>query len=159
MRLTRAAEYAVRCILYLARQGEGVLTSRQKIASQADIPPHFLAKIAQDLARAGLIEIRLGARGGFCLCRSPASISLLTVVEAMIGEIGLNDCVLRPDSCTGSPYCAIHQIWKNARDQLRANLGAISFEDLANDTSCALLYDALHNASLESRPSPGGQEQ
>ena len=96
MRLTRAAEYAVRCMVYLAQQGKGILAARQKIASHADIPAHFLAKIAQDLARAGFIEIRQGARGGFILLKDPESITLLEVVETMIGEIYLNDCVRQP---------------------------------------------------------------
>jgi Rrf2 family protein len=100
MRLTRAAEYAIRCILYLAKKGPGELASRKDIAEHAEIPPPFLAKIAQDLARAGLIEIRQGARGGFMSCRKiPKDITLLEVVETMIGEIYLNDCVARPSSC------------------------------------------------------------
>ena len=84
MRLTRAAEYAIRCMVYLSTQGRGVLTSRQEIATKADIPTHFLAKIAQDLARANFIEIRQGARGGVVLTRKPAQITLLEVVETMI---------------------------------------------------------------------------
>ena len=70
MRLTRAAEYAIRCIIYLAKQGRGVLASKNDVAERAEIPPHFCAKIAQDLAKAGLIEIRQGARGGLICSRS-----------------------------------------------------------------------------------------
>ncbi len=111
MRLTRAAEYAIRCVIYLSRQGQSVLTSRQEIAEQADIPAHFLAKIAQDLAKAGLIEIRQGARGGFLLSKNPADVTLLEVVETMIGEISLNDCVARPSGCKIS-RCYSHQnLW------------------------------------------------
>lgn len=87
MRLTRAAEYAVRCLVYLSGKGRGVLTSRQEIADSADIPTHFLAKIAQDLTRARFIEIRQGAGGGFVLAKNPADITLLEVIEIMIGEI------------------------------------------------------------------------
>jgi Rrf2 family protein len=61
MRLTRAGEYAVRCMIYLAYKGEGGLVSKQEIAERVEIPSHFLAKIAQDLARAHLIEIRQGS--------------------------------------------------------------------------------------------------
>jgi len=136
MRLTRAAEYAIRCVLYLSRQGQGVLVSRQEVAQQADIPAHFLAKIAQDLAKAGLIEIRQGARGGFVLRKHPAAISLLEVVETMIGEIHLNDCIARPDGCKASYHCAVHRVWQDARDQLRASLRQVSFEQLLADTSC-----------------------
>ena len=135
MRLTRAAEYAVRCVLHLSRQGRGVLASRQEVALQADIPAHFLAKIAQDLARAGLIEIRQGARGGLLLSKEPAAISLLEVVETMIGEIKLNDCVAQPSGCTASGTCAVHRVWLDARNQLRVTLGRVNFEQLIHDGS------------------------
>ena len=138
MRLTRAAEYAIRCMLYLSRQGQGVLTSRQEIAQQADIPTHFLAKIAQDLAKAGLIEIRQGAGGGFILRKNPAAITLLEVVEIMIGEISLNDCIARPNGCKVSYHCSVHRIWLDARDQLRNTLRQVNFEQLITDTSCFL---------------------
>ena len=87
MRLTRAGEYAVRCVLYLSKKGKGTLVSRKEIADHAAIPAHFLAKIAQDLAKAGMIEIRQGSRGGFRLLMDPKEITLLSVVETMIGEI------------------------------------------------------------------------
>ena len=140
MRLTRAAEYAIRCMVYLAKQGRGVLTSRQEIAERADIPTHFLAKIAQDLARAGFIEIRQGARGGFVLLKKAADISLLEVVETMIGEISLNDCVARPASCKITYGCAVHRVWADARDQLRATLARVTFAELVNEESCLSSY-------------------
>jgi Rrf2 family protein len=140
MRLTRAAEYAIRCMIYLSRQGQGVLTSRQEIAQQADIPTHFLAKIAQDLAKADLIEIRQGAKGGFILRTNPAAITLLEVVETMIGEIFLNDCIARPAGCKVSYHCAVHRVWLDARDQLRNTLRQVNFDQLVADASCLPLY-------------------
>jgi Rrf2 family protein len=136
MRLTRAAEYAVRCMVYLAQQGKGVLAIRQEIASHADIPAHFLAKIAQDLARAGFIEIRQGARGGFVLLKDPKSITLLEVVETMIGEIYLNDCVANPGSCKASIGCSVNKVWMHAREQLRETLGQVTFDQLVKEGPC-----------------------
>ena len=161
MRLTRAAEYAIRCMMYLAKQGQGVLTSRQEIARQADIPTHFLAKIAQDLAKAGLIEIRQGARGGFILRENPAAISLLTVVETMIGEISLNDCIARPADCKVSYHCAAHRVWLDARDQLRNTLRQVSFEHLITDASCFLHFQEIRLAPEAGEPatSPGTDHQ
>lgn len=136
MRLTRAAEYAIRCIIYLAMQGKGVLASRNDIAERAEIPPQFLAKIAQDLSRAGLIEIRQGARGGFVLLREPKDLTLLEVVEIMIGEIYLNDCVARPSSCNALSACGVHQVWIKARDQLRETLRQATFDQLIQKKTC-----------------------
>ena len=136
MRLTRAGEYAVRCVLYLSKKGKGVLVSRKEIADNAVIPAHFLAKIAQDLAKAGIIEIRQGSQGGFGLLMEPKEITLLLVVETMIGEIFLNDCVVRPDSCQVSPSCAVHNVWMQARDQLRATLRNVTFAQLLEQPVC-----------------------
>jgi Rrf2 family protein len=141
MRLTRAAEYAIRCILYLAKKGPGELASRKDIAEHAEIPPPFLAKIAQDLARAGLIEIRQGARGGFILLKDPKDITLLEVVETMIGEIYLNDCVARPNSCNALAACAVHRVWLQARNQLRQTLRQATFDSLIRDRLCLQMAD------------------
>ena len=139
MRLTRAGEYAVRCILYLARKGKGMLVSRQQVADLADVPSHFLAKIAQQLARTGIIEIHQGARGGYVLLKDPARLTMLEVIEAIIGEISLNDCVGRPDSCPNSPTCVVHQVWCTANDQLRTTLKQVSFADLLADEECCMV--------------------
>jgi len=136
MRLTRAGEYAVRCVLYLARQGKGVLVSRHEVATRADIPTHFLAKIAQQLARAGIIEISQGAGGGYRLLHDPAEVTLLMVIETIIGEISLNDCVARPESCAASPLCTVHQVWNRAAAQLRDTLRGTTFADLLNESCC-----------------------
>ncbi len=144
MRLTRAGEYAVRCMIYLAHKGQGVLVSKQEIAECADIPVHFLAKIAQDLARARFIEIRQGAKGGYSLLQDPANISLLQVVEVMIGEIYLNDCVGRPETCTASKRCSVHKVWEDARDQLRQTLADVSLAQLSEKDSCIPVFP-VHN--------------
>lgn len=136
MRLTRAGEYAVRCVLYLASQGVGALCARKEIARQMDIPDQFLGKIAQQLARAGAIEIVQGARGGFRLVVAPEELTLLEVVEAVIGEIFLNDCVMRPESCNRSHACAVHCVWAKAKDQLRQTLQEATFARILQETSC-----------------------
>ena len=134
MRLSRAAEYAVRCMLYLSIAGKGVLVSRRTVAGEMDIPGQFLGKIAQQLARAGLIEIIQGAKGGFRLTVMPTELTLLTVSEAVIGEIFLNDCIIRPESCGRSPACKVHVVWENVRNQLRASLQTATFASLITET-------------------------
>lgn len=150
MRLTRAGEYAVRCMVYLAHTGVGVLVSKQEVAERADIPTHFLAKIAQDLARAHLIEIRQGPKGGYVLLKDPAETTLLEVVEVMIGEIYLNDCVSRPGTCSASKRCAVHRVWEEARNQLRRTLAGVTFAQLTEEESCIPIFP-VHNIKRQVR--------
>lgn len=137
MRLIRAGEYAVRCALYLAYQGEGVTTSRREIARVMDIPNQFLSKIAPQLAKAQIIEIIQGAKGGYRLIISPDKLTMLDVVEAVIGEIFLNDCVIRPETCQRAPACSAHQVWEKARNQLRNTLRQTSFKQMLEVESCS----------------------
>ncbi|MDM8523139.1 Rrf2 family transcriptional regulator [Desulfococcaceae bacterium HSG8] len=127
MRLTKECEYAVRCIFYLSYQGEGIVVGRKQIAKCMKIPDPFLGKIAQGLSRSGIIEIVQGPKGGLRLVVSPEKLTLLNVIESVMGEIFLNDCVLRPDSCFRSPTCSIHIVWEKARDRVRQTLGEASF--------------------------------
>jgi Rrf2 family protein len=101
-----------------------------------DIPGQFLGKIAQQLARAGIIEIVQGAGGGYRLIIPPETLTLLDVVEAIIGEIVLNDCVANPDGCYRSPGCSVHLVWEKARKQLRETLRQARFADLIAGETC-----------------------
>jgi Rrf2 family protein len=147
MRLTRAGEYAVRCVMCLAKSsGTNQVVSRQDVAEYGNIPSHFLAKIAQQLSRAGIIEILQGSRGGYRLLVPPEKLSLLDVIESIIGEIFLNDCVIRPESCNASTSCAVNNVWMQARDQLREILAQVTFARLLEEESCCMLQTNISPA-------------
>ncbi len=136
MKLTRAAEYAIRCVLHLSKQTPGQVISRREVAEAMDIPQPFLGKIVQSLAKAGILLVRQGAMGGYELALPPERISLLMVVEAVDGEILVNECLSRPQSCCRSACCAVHRVWDTARTQLRETLNRASFAELARADLC-----------------------
>ena len=143
MRLTRASEYAIRCVLFLSAQEEGVVVNKKEVAQEMDIPNQFLGKIAQQLSRSGILEIIQGPKGGVRLLISPEKLSLLDVIEAIIGEIFLNDCILRPDSCGRSSTCAVHNVWQKARNQLRETLREATFSKLVQNGGMCEPIDTL----------------
>ena len=137
----------------LAKNGIGKVVSRNEVSANGNIPPHFLAKIAQQLSRAGIIEILQGARGGYRLLVPPEKLSLLDVIEAIIGEIFLNDCVIRPESCHASSSCAVNNVWLQARDQLRKTLAQVTFAQLIEDESCCMLQSKIGPVAGEQKKS------
>jgi Rrf2 family protein len=142
MRLTRAGEYAIRCVLYLAMQEKGTIISRNEIADEMDIPRDFLTKIAQQLSRADIIEIIQGPKGGFRLLVLPQKLNLLDVIETMMGEIFFNECALRPETCSKSCTCAVHNVWLKARIQFRETLRQATFDQLITDAEkCSILFN------------------
>lgn len=141
MRLTRAGEYAIRCVLYLATQKKGVIASRNEIADEMDIPRDFLTKIAQQLSRADIIEIIQGPKGGFRLLAPPEKLTLLDVIETMMGGIFFNECALRPEKCSKSCTCAVHNVWLKARVQFRETLKEATFDQMVEDAKdCSVLF-------------------
>ena len=131
MEITRATEYAVRCVLHLALEPPERVVPRREIAAAREIPEQFLGKIAQRLARAGIVRIHQGARGGYELLVPPGRLTLLAVVEAAEGDLVLNTCVMHPRTCARTCVCAAHRVWSEARRQLRATLAGVTFAELA----------------------------
>lgn len=121
-------DYAVRMVLYLSRKPEAI-ASRSEISEAMHIPITVLAKIGQYLERAGLIEIYRGKKGGYKLRKIPSKITLLEVLESIVGKITLNKCVDNPNFCVREAICPVHFIWKELNERFR-NMLQIDFESL-----------------------------
>jgi Rrf2 family protein len=135
MQITRQADYALRAMIYLARQEPDQRSATSQIAEVQRIPPSFLAKIISQLAIAGLIHTSRGARGGVNLARQPADISVLEVVEAIDGPIMLNECTDDPSSCPFGPDCPIRPLWCSTQADLVDKLKNTSFAEIVETKS------------------------
>src|SRR5512137_1791449 len=130
MQITRQADYAIRAVRYLAKQGTTKRSATSTVAKEMKIPPSFLAKIISQLSIAGLLHTSRGARGGVTLAREPGGISLLDVVEAIDGPILLNECVGDVGACEFSDDCLVHPIWLEAQEQLVKRMRETTFDQL-----------------------------
>lgn len=131
MQITRQADYALRAMLYLARNNsKDSKAATSVIAEEQEIPPSFLAKIISQLSIANLIKTSRGASGGVKLKRDSSDITLLDVVEAIDGPITLNECTQNPDICTFGDTCPLHSVWCEAQAELVNKLRDTTFEKL-----------------------------
>ncbi len=131
MELTRKGEYAIRAILYLARQPTGRLSLVGEIAGSAGVPRTFLSKILQQFTRTGLVSSFRGTGGGFTLARDPAGITLLEVVEAIEGPVLPNRCLVGEGTCERDGTCRVHEVWGRVRDEMVSILAGVTIEELA----------------------------
>jgi len=131
MGLTRKGEYAIRGMIFLARQPAGRLALVGEVAAAVQAPPSFLAKIFQDFARCGLVQSSRGSRGGFALGRSPEEITLREVVEIAEGPILPNRCLLDDQLCRQTGTCRVHEVWRRIQRQMVASLEAVTLAELA----------------------------
>ncbi|MBI5118549.1 Rrf2 family transcriptional regulator [Candidatus Poribacteria bacterium] len=131
MQITRASEYAIRGVLDLCMQPKGAVCLLNEISERQNVPPSFLSKIFQNLARAGIVSSSRGTGGGFTLLKPPEDINLLDVLEAIEGQIEMNVCLGNGDVCGNRSVCPVHDVWREAQDQLFATLRKQSFAQLA----------------------------
>jgi Rrf2 family iron-sulfur cluster assembly transcriptional regulator len=131
MKLTRGGEYGIRGVLYLAQQDNGKVSMLSGIAKAQDVPPRFLAKIFQALAKAGIVKSHRGAKGGFSLARMPADVTMKDVIEAIEGPIFLNVCLMSPGECNRDKICPMHTVWEEAQKKMMEVLDRANFAELA----------------------------
>mgnify|MGYP002260497770 CR=1 FL=1 len=131
MQITRQADYAVRAVLHLARNGDQRIATNM-IAEEQRIPPSFLAKIISQLSIAGLLHTSRGARGGVMLAKPAKDISLLDVVEAIDGPISLNECSNPDGNCSFGDDCQLKEVWCDAQDDLVNRLKSTNFAQFAS---------------------------
>lgn len=131
MKFTRGADYGTLGILYLARQPRDRVVLISEIAAAQAVPESYLAKIFQDLVKAGLVRSHRGARGGFTLARAPEDITLRQVIEAIEGPLALNRCLDPREGCERSGECVVHRALSEAQDRLVSALDAVKLSVLA----------------------------
>lgn len=148
MQITRAAEYAIRGVIYLCSQPKGSVCLLSEISEKQEIPPSFLSKIFQNLARAGFVSSFRGTGGGFTLLKDPEEISLLDIVEVIDGQIALNVCLNNGSLCDNKPTCAVHTVWSDAQAYLISLLRNNTFADLVEKNR-----KLTEEASREPQPS------
>lgn len=128
--LGRKGDYSVRAVLDLATNN-GNRRKAREIATDMDIPHRYLTQILANLVQHGILEAVAGPTGGYVLARPPEEISLLEVVEAAEGPIGLEECVLRGGLCSWQDSCPVHIPWARAQNALAEQLAKATFADLA----------------------------
>lgn len=105
--ISQTAEYALRAIVYLADQ-EGRPRTTTQISEVTQVPPGYLAKVMQNLTRAGLVTSQRGLNGGFKLADDPHQLSVLTVVNSVDPIRRYAECPLGIDS-HGQRLCPLHR--------------------------------------------------
>jgi Rrf2 family transcriptional regulator, iron-sulfur cluster assembly transcription factor len=131
LELTRKGDYAIRGMLYLARQPQNKVSLISEIAAAARVPQSFLSKIFQNFNKIGLVRSTRGVGGGFTLGRPAARITLFEIVEAVEGPIRPNLCVLADHACSFKGSCKVHPVWMKLRGDIKKTLSGVTLKDLA----------------------------
>jgi Rrf2 family cysteine metabolism transcriptional repressor len=136
MRLSRKGEYALRAMIVLSMNyGKGP-TRIQEIADRERIPKKFLEQILLDLKRAGLLESKRGAGGGYRLIKPPREITFAQIVRIIDGPLAPLSCVskLAHVRCPEEKTCGLYSTMLEVRNAIAAVMEGVTLADVCEKT-------------------------
>jgi Rrf2 family protein len=143
MMFSTKAEYGVRVMVGLARRAGKGPVPLAEIAADDGLPLAYLEHLVARLRKAGLLDSRRGAHGGYLLARAPEAITMAEVVEALEGSIAPIECIseaadgsivcTRESAGEGEPslVCPTKLLWTRVRFSIVRTLQETTLADLA----------------------------
>lgn len=129
MQLTKYTDYALRVLMFLAIQEDRTKKIQiQTIADRFGIPKNHLMKVVQRLGQEELISTVKGKGGGIFLCRSPASITIGSVVRRL--EVTLDPINCDEPLCCIKEVCLLKPALINAVEAFLASLDNVTLADI-----------------------------
>ncbi len=130
--LPKTAEYALRAIVWLARDQQ-LLEPADALAARTQIPRRYLHKVLQDLVRAGLVRSQPGPGGGYALACRPEKTTILDVVNAVAPLERIRHCPLGLPGHT--KLCPLHRELDKAYAATEQALARVTLASLVRSTS------------------------
>jgi Rrf2 family iron-sulfur cluster assembly transcriptional regulator len=147
MQITRATDYAVRVMIFMATCPPKTRMAVTDIARGIEAPGSFVSKILQQLVQRGMVTSHRGAGGGFELAVDPRNVSLLDVVEMVEGPLQVNLCLRADGSCSRKSWCGAYPVWNEAQAALKGALASASIEQLARESKANL--SGINNVAID----------
>lgn len=129
--ISQTAEYALRAIVHLARNGSVPSTTRQ-ISESVRVPAGYLSKVMQSLGRAGIVRSRRGLHGGFTLARTTRELTVLDVINAVdpLQRLGCCPAGIRSHR---KEFCPLHRMIDAALATVEKKLGGTTVQQLVEE--------------------------
>ena len=135
MNLNKSTRYALHAALEMALSKEQPVTVNQ-IATRYEIPENVVAKVLQQLARAGVARGVRGVGGGYRLARVPSEVAVQDIIDIFEPAPAPDTCMLREVEHTGcpgdgQPRCRLMDLFQEVDETVRATFSSVSLATLA----------------------------
>jgi Rrf2 family transcriptional regulator, nitric oxide-sensitive transcriptional repressor len=150
---SQTTEYALRAMAWLALSPDHLVPTAT-LATKTKVPPHYLAKVLQQLSAANLIRGRRGVRGGYRLTRPASEITLLEVVRCVADINRITKCPLGLENHAGE-LCPLHRRIDATAAIVIDSYGSVTLQDLVDTPGQSRpLCDSTMTAQLTVKGAP-----
>jgi Rrf2 family protein len=132
--LTNASKYAIRSVLFLAKNSDinnkyGIKT----IAKDLDVPVHFIAKLLQPLVKSKIISSTKGPNGGYYFTKNNGERNVCDIIYIIEGKPLLNECFMGLPECGDENPCPIHHIVAPFKEQILEKFQNMTLAEYAQE--------------------------
>lgn len=132
MKYSQSTELAIDSLFYMAAHGEITDFSVEQVAQAQHVSVSYLAKIFQQLVKAGLLRSHRGSRGGYMLGRAPSQITLRDIAVVFEGSSSMYECNATTKKCKLGPKCLIVATFCEAEKKMNEVLAKVSLQDIVS---------------------------
>ena len=133
MTFRKGTRYALYAVMEMARAGPDGQVSVTQVAERYAIPVTVLAKIFQQLARAGLAAGKRGVRGGYALAKHASDVTVLDVIDAFEPARRSANCLLEKGAhaaCKEFQLCRLRTLIDEVDEMSRSTYASVTIETL-----------------------------
>ncbi|MDB5203789.1 MAG: Rrf2 family transcriptional regulator [Ferruginibacter sp.] len=131
--ISKTCEYAIRATLFIAQKSlDDARTGIKEIARNIDSPEAFIAKILQELGKAGLVLSAKGPNGGFYIDDRGMNNTLADIILAIDGDKLFTGCGLGLKTCSDKKPCPLHDEFTAIRQQIKNMMQGAKIGDFRN---------------------------
>jgi FeS assembly SUF system regulator len=134
LRVTKLTDYAT-VVLSSMADTPGRVHNATELAERAHLELPTVSKLLKTLAQAGLVEGFRGSAGGYRLAKPAAQISLIHIVEAIEGPLGMTECSGEHSNCEHETHCGVRSKWLRINDVVANALRGVSLAEMMPTSS------------------------
>jgi len=133
--ISKRTQYGLKAMLALGRRYKEGPVLIGTLAREEAIPIKFLEAILLDMKSRGLLESKLGRKGGYYLNRPPSAITIGSIIRIIEGPLAPLPCASETafracDECQDVENCGTRVIMRRVRDAISDVLDRTTLADL-----------------------------
>src|SRR5690554_6510111 len=137
LKLSRLTDYAAVILAHIARCPEQPHPATE-LAEAVQLPHPTVSKTLKMLVKAGLLESRRGALGGYSLARPASRITVIDIITAIEGPVAMTECSHIGGECDLLATCGVADNWQRVTLAVQALLGSVTLAHLIDSVPIKL---------------------
>jgi Rrf2 family iron-sulfur cluster assembly transcriptional regulator len=133
--IPRQMEYALMALSDMQKANPGQLFSVRDLCERHQVPFDVLSKTMQRMARASILRSAKGVHGGYQLIKDLSTLSLLGLMEAVLGEVAAVNCLKSKGTCPRKGECSVSGPMHLLDQKLRDLYAGVIVMELINEGS------------------------